>query len=58
MTTAAPGASAEEVEAGMREAELIEQEQRGRTGQYAEGGALAEDSKRAEREKKAGEPGP
>lgn len=58
MTTAAPGASAEEVEAGMRQAELTEQERRGRIGHYAEDGALVEDTRRVEREKKAGEPGP
>ena len=58
MTTAPPGASTEEIEAGMRESNLIEERQRGRTGRtgrYAEGGALAQDEK-MERSKKAGEP--
>lgn len=57
MTTAAPGGLVEDVEAGMRQADMTEQEGRGRTGEYAEGGALAKDLKKVEREKKAGEPG-
>ncbi len=56
MTTAPPGASVQQVEAGMREAEFLEQEERGRAGQYAAGGSLAEGTE--EREKKAGEPRP
>lgn len=58
MTTAPPGASIEQIEAGMREANLIEQQQRGRTGQYAEDGSLAQDQKQNEHRKKAGEPLP
>ncbi len=58
MTTAPPGASVQQIEAGMREAAFIEQEQRGRTGQYAEGGAVAEDLRKEERGKKAGETRP
>lgn len=56
MTTAPPGAPIGQIEAGMREAELVEQQQRGGTGQYAEGGSLAEDRRREEHGKKAGEP--
>lgn len=55
MTTAPPGASVQQVEAGMREAGSMEREGRGRAGQYAAGGSLAEDT-REEGEKKAGEP--
>ena len=56
MTTAPPGASTEEVEAGLREADLIEEQKRGRKGQYSEGGSLAQDQRREEHGKKAGEP--
>ena len=49
-TTAPTGAPIEQVEAGMREAEAMEQQQRGR-GQYAEGGSLSQELRREEREK-------
>lgn len=55
-TTAPPDASIEQVEAGMKEADLQDQQERGRRGEYAEGGSLAEDSKKQEQGKKAGEP--
>ena len=50
MTTAPTGASIEQVEAGMREAEVVEQQQRGR-GQYAGDGPRAQELRREEREK-------
>lgn len=50
MTTAPAGASIEQVEAGMREADAVEQPQGGR-GQYAEDGSLAQELRRQEREK-------
>ena len=50
MTTAPTGAPMDQVEAGMREAEAMEQQQRGR-GQYADDGSLAQELKREEREK-------
>ena len=56
ITTAPPNAPIQQVEEGMREATFIEERERGRRGQYAEGGSLEEDRKRQEREKKAGEP--
>lgn len=49
-TTAPTGAPIEQVEAGMREAEALEQQPEGR-GQYAKDGSLAQDLKREEREK-------
>ena len=49
-TTAPIGATIEQVEAGMREAEALEQNQRGR-GQSAEDGSLAQERRREEREK-------
>ena len=50
MTTAPTGASIEQVEAGMREAEVLDQQQRGR-GQYAGDGSSAQELRREEREK-------
>lgn len=55
LTTAPPGASTEQVEAGMREARLVEEHRRGRKGQYAESGSLAHDQRREHHAKKAGE---
>lgn len=49
-TTAPTGAPIEQVEAGMREAEAVEQQQGGR-GQFAEDGSLAQELRREEREK-------
>ena len=49
-TTAPTGAPIEQVEAGMRETEAMEQQPRGR-GQYAEGGSLSQELRREEREK-------
>jgi len=54
--TAPPGASTQQIEAGMREANLIEEHWRGRIGQYAEAGSLAQDHEKEERAKKVGEP--
>ena len=50
MTTASTGASIEQVEAGMREAEVVEPQQRG-GAQYASDGSLAQELRREEREK-------
>ena len=50
MTTAPTGASIEQVEAGMRETEVVEQQQRGR-GQYAGDSPSAQELRREEREK-------
>lgn len=50
MTTAPTGASIEQVEAGMREAAAMEQQQRGR-GQYADEGSSAQELRSEEREK-------
>ena len=55
VTTAPPGASTEQVEAGMREARLIEEQKRGRKGQYSEEGSLGHDQRRERHGKKAGE---
>lgn len=49
-TTAPNGAPIAQVEAGMREAEALEQRQ-GERGQYAEDGSLAQELKKEEREK-------
>ena len=54
-TTVPSGASSAQVEAGMREANLNVQQQRGRTGHYAEDGSLAKDQKSHEHKRKAGE---
>lgn len=50
ITTAPNGAPIEQVEAGMREAEAMEQQQGGR-GQYAEDGSATQERKREDREK-------
>ena len=39
----------------MREAHILEEAQRGRTGQYAEDGALAQDERKGKHARKAGE---
>lgn len=54
MTTAPEGATFQQVESGMRE---VETGQRGRS-QYAEGGSLAQELKKQDIEKQAGEPMP
>lgn len=51
MTTAPTGAPIDQVEAGMREAETMEQQQRRGRGQYADDGSFAQELKREEREK-------
>ena len=56
VTTAPPGASAREVEAGRLEVEAIEQRQQPSRAKYAEGGSLAQDLREKEGKKKAGEP--
>lgn len=50
ITTAPNGAPIEQVEAGMREAEAMEQQQGGR-GQYVEDGSATQERKREDREK-------
>ena len=49
-TTAPPGAPIEQVEAGMKDAEAVEEQQRGSV-QYTGNGSLAQDLKSEEREK-------
>ena len=49
-TTAPTGPPIEQVDAGMRQAEAVHQQQRGR-GQHAEDGSLAQERRREEREK-------